>query len=74
MRKLPFAIDDTESDVFGRRTSAEVQKDRFVVARLFNDLVGWSFALVNQVGIEYVELVTLYDLRWRVVRTAQFCE
>jgi hypothetical protein len=43
MREFPFAIDDSKCDVLIWRTSTEVQKHGFVVARLLDDLVRWCF-------------------------------
>lgn len=58
MRELPFAVDDPERDVFVWRASAEVQKHRLVVAGLLDDLVCRRLRLVDEVGIEDIELQT----------------
>lgn len=56
MRKLPFSVDNPESDVFVGRSSAEVQKNSLIVAWLLDNFICRSFTLVDKIWIEYVEL------------------
>lgn len=68
MRELPLAIDDPERNILIRRPSSKVQQHRLVVPRLLDDLVRRRFGLVDEVRVEDVELVALYDFRRGVVR------
>lgn len=68
MREFPLAINDPERDVLIRRPSSKVQQHRLVVPRLLDDLVRRRFGLVDEVRVEDVELVALYDFRRGVVR------
>ena len=58
MGELPFAIDDPECDVLIRWASTEMQEYGLVVTRFLDDLVRRCFGLVDEVGIENIELRT----------------
>ena len=71
VRELPFAIDNSERDVFVWRPCHKVQEDRILVTRLLDDLVRRRLGLVDEIWVEDVELVALHDLGRRVVRAAK---
>ena len=69
MRKLPLAIDDSESNVFVRWACTEMQKHGLIVARLLDDLVRRRLGLVDEVGVEYVKLRMVISRGRRIHRT-----
>ena len=71
MRELPFAIDDSESNVFVRWACTEMQKYGLIVTRLLNDLVRRCLRLIDEIGVEDIEFVPLDDLRRGIVRAIQ---
>ena len=56
MRKLPFAIHNTESDIFIWWACTEMHQDRFVIPRFFNNFICRSLCFVNKIRIKNVEL------------------
>jgi hypothetical protein len=56
MREFPFAIDDSERNIFIWRTSTEVQKHGFVVPRLLDNLVCRRLGFVDKVRIKDIKL------------------
>lgn len=56
MRIFPFTVNDTERDVLVWGASSEVQEDSFFVIRVLDNLVGRGFSLINEIGVENVEL------------------
>ena len=63
MRELPFSVYDAERDVFVGRPSTEVQKHGLVVARFLDDPVRGSLGLVDEIWVEYIELLgRKYDI------------
>lgn len=67
MRVLPLPVNYLKSDVLIRRTCVEPQNPKvFVVGTGLQEVLRGG-ALVDQVWVEDVELVTLDDLGWGVV-------
>lgn len=75
---IPFFVDNPEGKVFVRWSSHKPNETCVFLSRLGRrftalptvltfDAICWGLGLVDQVGIEDVELVTLYNLGWRVV-------
>jgi hypothetical protein len=56
MRVFPFAVDNTESNVFVGWSSCEVQKHSIVISGFLDDFVCRCFGFVDEIWIEYVEL------------------
>ena len=67
MRELPFAVDNPERNVLVWRARLELDQHRVLGARLLDNLVRRRLGLVDKIRVKQVELVTLDDLRWRVV-------
>ena len=67
VRVFPFTIDDFESNVFVRRSGTEAKDGEISVIGTRSDGILRCGILVDQVRIENVELVALYDLRRRVI-------
>ncbi len=61
-RHFPFSIDYLKCNIFVRRASTESNKQSIIGFSLFQ-IELWSLGFVNQVWIEYVELITLDNLR-----------
>ncbi len=61
MRKLPFSVHDTECDIFIGRACTEMQKHGLVVAWFLDNLIRRSLGLVDEVGVENVELILVSD-------------
>lgn len=57
MRKLPFAINDTEGNVLVRRAGAEKEQNCIIIPGFFDDFVSGSLGLVDEIGVENVELL-----------------
>ena len=68
MGVFPVSVDDSERDILVWRTSSKYQKDSIVANSILDQFVRRSLRLVNKVWIEDIELVSLYDLWWRIVR------
>uniref|UniRef100_A0A9L0RK64 Uncharacterized protein n=1 Tax=Equus caballus TaxID=9796 RepID=A0A9L0RK64_HORSE len=67
VRVLPLAVDDLEGDVLVGRPRVEAQRGEvLVVGARLQEVLGRG-ALVDEVGVEDVELVALHDLGRRVV-------
>jgi hypothetical protein len=75
---VPFLIDNAKGDIFIRGSSHESDQTSVLFASLCKGLpslptiltlnaVRGSLGLINEVGVEDVELVTLHNLRGRVV-------
>lgn len=71
MRKFPLPVDNPERDVLVRRSGTELQDDGIIIARLLDNLIGRGFRFVDEIRVEDVELVSLHDLRGRVVRATE---
>ena len=56
VRELPFAVDDSESDVFVWGARTEMQQYGLIVARFFDNPVRRGFRFINEIGVEDVEL------------------
>jgi hypothetical protein len=56
MREFPFAIDDSERNIFIWWTSTEVQKHSFVVPRLLDNLVCRGLGFVDKIRVEDIKL------------------
>ena len=63
---LPLLVDDLEGDILVGRPGGDAEDDEFAV-RSGRHLEGGRLALVDQVGVEDVELVALHDLGRGVV-------
>lgn len=64
---LPLPVDNLKGNVLVRWASMEPQNPKVFILRTGLKEVLWGRALVNQVWVENVELVALYDLgRWVV--------
>lgn len=59
MRILPISVNDPEGNVLVGRPSTELQDDRLIISWLFDNLIGRSLRLVNEIWIEDVELNVL---------------
>ena len=71
MRKLPIPVDNSESYILVRGPSSELKHNRLIVARFLNLDIRRSLCTFNEIGIEYIELVSLYDF-WRgIVRAGE---
>lgn len=68
MRVLPFAVDDLKRNVLIRRPSMKTQNAKVLVVRARLKEVLWRGALVDQVRIEDVKLITLDNFGWWVVK------
>lgn len=64
---LPLAIDDLESDVFVRRSSAEAQNSEIPVVSARCNRILRCRIFVDQIRIEDVEFVALNDFRRRII-------
>lgn len=75
---VPLLVDNSEGEVLIRGSSREPNETCVLLACLCGRLtalatvltlnaVGRAFGFVNQIGVKDVELVTLYNLGWRVV-------
>jgi hypothetical protein len=62
MGMLPLTIYYSERNVLVRSWSNEAQNDRVGESFISFDFVGGGFRLVDKVGVEDVEFVTLYNL------------
>lgn len=64
---LPFSVDNFEGNVFIRRSRPDKENTKVGVVFTWCQGVLRSSSLVNQIRIEYVEFVTLYNFGRRVV-------
>jgi len=69
MRKLPFSIHDSERDILVRRSCTEVEQDCVLIARLFYNFIRRRLRFVDQIRIENVELIALYNFGRGVIHT-----
>jgi len=67
MGVLPLPVHDLEGDVLVRRAGVEPQDPKVLVVEAGLEEVLRGRALVDQVGVEDVELVTLDNFGWGVV-------
>ncbi|CAN0879886.1 hypothetical protein LINGRAHAP2_LOCUS13349 [Linum grandiflorum] len=67
VRVLPLLVHNPESDILVRRSSVEPDDARLITTSISINRIRRSLGLVHQVGVEDVELVSLNDLRRRVV-------
>lgn len=67
IRILPFPINNFESNVLIGRASMEPQNGKILIIRTRSQVIFRRCVLVDQIWIEDIELVSLYDLGWRVV-------
>ena len=66
MAKLPFAVDNAKRHILVWRPGSESYYDRIGVPGIFLDVVGGALGFVQEIRVEYVELVPLHDF-WRKV-------
>ena len=71
MRKLPVPIYNSESDILVRWPSGKPKYHCFVVARLFDLDIRRSLCTLDEIGIEYIELISLNDFGGRIIRTKE---
>ena len=64
---VPFFVDDSESQLFIRRTCLETDDERVGLALDVLEVELGRLHLVVEVGVEDVELVALDCLGWRIV-------
>mmetsp|Transcript_100341 Transcript_100341/g.321755 ORF Transcript_100341/g.321755 Transcript_100341/m.321755 type:complete len:354 (+) Transcript_100341:2-1063(+) len=67
VRRIPLAIHDLEGGVLVGRACVEAKEHRLRGLRVPLDVVNRRLRLIDQVGVEYVELVPLDSLRRRIV-------
>lgn len=67
IRILPLTIHDLEGNIFIRWSSRELEDSKVLVISTRNKLILRSSRFFNEIGVEYVELVTLYNLGWGIV-------
>ena len=58
MRILPVSVHNPKRDVFVRRSSSKVEKNRVVVTRFLDNFVARCLRFINEIGVEYIELWT----------------
>lgn len=67
IRILPLTIHNLEGNIFIWRSGSELENSKVLVISARNKLILWCSGFFNEVRVEYVELVTLHNLGWRVI-------
>ena len=67
MMQLPISIDNSKCDILVGRSCSELDNHSLGESFVFDNLIRWRFGFVNQIRIEYIELVALNDLGWWIV-------
>lgn len=71
MRVLPVTIDNPKGNVLIGGSSSEHEQHGIVVGTLLNNLIGRRLRFVNEIGVEDIELISLYHFWWRIIRAVK---
>ena len=64
---IPFSVHYFEANVFIGRTSAKTNESKVSIFRTGRYFEGRSLGLIDEVGIENIELIALHHFRGRVI-------